>query len=47
MRKYIFRSLILVVLLSAAGCYHAPRTAWTPSAYKKKKVQRKTNPLLK
>ncbi|MFY7788455.1 MAG: hypothetical protein ACOVQA_11355 [Thermoflexibacteraceae bacterium] len=37
--KNIIKLLALVVLVSAAGCYHNPRTAWTPPAYKKKQYR--------
>jgi hypothetical protein len=36
-RKVLLRLMIGLVLFSAAACYHAPRTAWTPDKYKKRK----------
>jgi hypothetical protein len=38
MRKLVLKLMVLVVLATSAGCYHAPRTAWTPGKYKKKKL---------
>jgi predicted small lipoprotein YifL len=38
MKKLFLRLLIIVTLASSAGCYHAPRTAWTPKKYKKKNM---------
>jgi hypothetical protein len=39
MKKLLFAILAIGFLASGlSACYHAPKTSWTPKAYKKKKL---------